>query len=170
MPPSTLAAVAAALLVQGAASFAVPPRKPPPPAYLGEEWWSGEELGVTVDRPAVTAAGVEVEESTADPCFWRTEDCEVEECDTDAEAQDGDAPCEAPPLAVQPSDVIASATEVLELELPCVTTQVDCELEDAAGIDAAAQRAAGREPDGDLSSEVGSDPCFWDSDCDTFER
>jgi len=119
-----------------------PPRRPAAPVYEFDEWWEGEELHVS----DVVADASEVEASR-DPCWWNADECET---------------AAAPLGATAPPDVSAVAN-LLELELPCITTDVGCTVEAKAGIIEA------EEP---VEAEIGSaesmDPCFWDAGCVAF--
>lgn len=103
-----------------------PPPRPAPPAFHDGNWWNGESLPEAETGPAPQP---EQSDALAEPCFWDHDAC-AEEC-----AEEEEEECEIQP---PPAFVTIEATEdnaaMLDAEalpdIPCVTVETDCELED----------------------------------------
>jgi len=116
-----------------------------PPIYEQPSWWAGETYALEDGVPAAEPPAAAV---LNDACWWAPEECGL--------------PLEPIVAAAHPLD---EAYARLVADLPCITTDDECTLEQRAGLGPAA--LALQSSDFDVE-ELAMRDCWWDQECEAF--
>ena len=130
---------------------ATPVQRGRPPAYLDVSWWQGELA--ELDQATQEIARRD-EQPALDPCFWATTDeCEIAELSEEA-------------LFTAPAAELAEMLARPGQSVPCVTSDVGCSVEAAAGLTSDNDTAVAALWERDAA--VLDDPCWWSDGCHAF--